>query len=74
MSAHASLVVLCLRFRPSHVGFDVGRLVADILPKENFPIMEVDGRSAHDIAANLVKPVNFQTSEYRQNTQPEFIS
>ena len=36
--------------------------------------MEVDGRSAHDIAANLVKPIDFQTSEYRQHTQPVFIS
>ena len=40
--------------------------------------MEVNGRSAtssaHDIAANLVKPIDFQTSEYRQHTQPVFIS
>jgi hypothetical protein len=46
------------------------RLVADILPKEKFPIMDVDRRSAHDIAANLVKPINSQTSKYRQNTKP----
>ena len=70
----ASLVVLCLRCRPSQVGFDVGRLVADILQKENYSIMEVNGRSAHDIAENLVKPIDFQTSEYRQHTQPVFIS
>ena len=46
------------------IRFDVGRLVADILLKENFPIMEVDAKSANDIAANLVKPIDFQTSEY----------
>ena len=56
------------------IRFDVGRLVADILQKENYSIMEVNGRSAHDIAANLVKPIDFQTSEYRQHTQPVFIS
>ncbi len=62
-----------LEVQTSQVGFDVGRLVA-MLPKENFPIMEKDRRSAHDIAANLVKPIDFQTSKYRQNMQPKFIS
>jgi hypothetical protein len=32
--------------------------------------MDVDRRSAHDIAANLVKPINSQTSKYRQNMNP----